>query len=347
MDIICIDPHTNQHWQKLVGHYQSSVFHSPAWIGVLAETYELDIQAQLAFDRAGEPIAGFPFCRIGDIKSERFVSLPFSDYCDPLVHNLAHWQNLVAPLLETHLPFTIRCLHNPWPLTDERFKLVNKAKWHGLDLQPDLEALWSNLDSTARRAIKKAEREGVTLHQAECKKELRTFFELHLGVRKNKYHLLAQPYHFFENIWTQFIEKQKGVLMVAVYRSEIIGAVIFLEWQDKLYYKFNASHPAYISFRPNDLIIWEGIKYGKAKGYTRLDFGLSDWDQEGLVHYKRKYASEEKTISFLRYYFEEKLTKQEKHVQSLLPQLTDLFTQAAVPDCITEKAGEVLYKFFT
>lgn len=42
--------------------------------------------------------------------------------------------------------------------------------------------------------------------------------------------------------------------------------------------------------------MWQGIQYGKAKGYTHLDFGLSDWDQEGLVRYKRKFATTDLSI---------------------------------------------------
>jgi hypothetical protein len=34
-------------------------------------------------------------------------------------------------------------------------------------------------------------------------------------------------------------------------------------------------------------------------------------------------------------------------VAELLPKLTALFTDQTVPDSITEKAGDILYRFFT
>jgi lipid II:glycine glycyltransferase (peptidoglycan interpeptide bridge formation enzyme) len=254
---------------------------------------------------------------------------------------------LTDRLLAEHQPFTIRCLHNTVPLADDRFAVVNKAKWHGLDLKPDLEAIWLSLHSSARRAIKKAQRDGVVVRIARHETELRSFFELHLGIRKHKYRMLAQPYDFFEKIWHHFIEPQRGLLMLATYQDQIIGGVLFLEWKAGLYYKFNVSAPGHLAHRPNDLIIWEGIKYAKAKGLSFLDFGLSDWDQEGLLRYKRKYAGEEKTISMLRYLPEEEPTEREKQLQDLLPRLTNLFTDEAVPDQVTEQAGEALYRFFT
>lgn len=347
MSIICVDPRTDPLWQRLVDQHRSSAFHSPGWMRVLTETYGLEARAYVALDGAGEPGAGIPFCRIADIMGKRIVTLPFSDHCDPLVSDGDLWGCLIDGLLVEHCPIVVRCLHNSLPLADERFTLVKKAKWHGLDLQPDLDTLWQGLHNSGRRAIKKAQRDGVVVRIAQRKEALRAFFEMHLGIRKYKYRLLAQPYRFFENIWHHFVEKQSGLLMIAVYQGKIIGGVLFLEWKDTLYYKFNASDPAHLSHRPNDLLIWEGIKYGKAEGYTHLDFGLSDWDQEGLVRYKRKFTTEEKTISFLRYAPDGAPTQKEKQVRNLLTQLTDLFTDESVPDSVTAKAGEVLYRFFT
>ena len=77
-----------------------------------------------------------------------------------------------------------------------------------------------------------------------------------------------------------------------------------------------------------------------------MDFGLSDWEQEGLVRYKRKFTSEEKTISFLSYMPAGERSQQEQQGRVLLSRLTDLFTDESVPDPVTYKAGELLYRFF-
>jgi CelD/BcsL family acetyltransferase involved in cellulose biosynthesis len=348
MEFLCIDPQSDPLWQRLIERYESSAFHSPNWIRVLTATYGFPVQAYVITDTAGEPVAGLPFCRIEDIRGKRLVALPFSDYCDPLVGEADHWRLLLDKLLAEQVPFLVRPLHNSVALTDERLALVNKAKWHGIDLSPDLDTLWMNLHGSARRAIRKAEKNGIVVKAAESKEGLREFFELHLNVRKNKYRMLAQPYSFFENIWEQFIEKQNGLLLLARHRGEVIGGILFLEWKDEIYYKFNASAPSYLAHRPNDLLLWNGIKYAKEKGFAHLDFGLSDWDQEGLVRYKRKFASEEKTISFLRYEPNGATshTKPDTTMKHLLPQLTDLFTDESVPDAITEHAGDVLYRYF-
>jgi CelD/BcsL family acetyltransferase involved in cellulose biosynthesis len=346
MTIIQIDPREDPRWQHLVERRESTLFHAPAWIGAVAATYGFDPCALVLLDAQGQPTAGIPYSTIADIRGKRRVCFPFSDYCDPLVSTEEEWRCLTEQLFQDSIPFSIRCLHTKIPLADQRLSQVNRAKWHGFSLQPSSEELWNNLHSSARRAIQKAERDGVEVRQAESMEDLRAFYEMHLGVRKLKYRLLAQPYLFFENLWHAFIEKGQGALFLALYQDQVIGGTFFLGWKERIYYKFNASAPDTLSLRPNDLLIWKGIEYAKAQGYTYFDFGLSDWDQEGLVRYKMKFAEDEKEIAFLRYQPNHTTSQEVEEVQRLLPQLTELLTQDDVPDSITEKAGDILYKFF-
>jgi CelD/BcsL family acetyltransferase involved in cellulose biosynthesis len=344
--VVCVDPRTDPLWSKLLDRYQSSVFHAPSWMHVLSTTYGFEVRAYVALGSEGAPIGGLPFIRVEDVLGERVMSLPFSDYCDPLVHRPEVWRQLSAQLLAEGCPITLRCLHNPLLNNDERFVVTKRAKWHGMDLQLELSTLWGGLHNSAKRAIRKAQRDGVLVSVLRSKQALRTFFELHLHTRKYKYQLLSQPYRFFEAIYRRFIEEQQGIVMLATYKDEVIGGTLFLEWGGALFYKFNASSTINLTHRPNDLLVWTGIEYAKAKGYTYLDFGLSAWDQQGLISYKRKFATEEKTISFLRYTPSVALPHHAGHLQKLLPQLTELFTDPSVPDHITEKAGDALYGFF-
>ena len=347
MKIVHVDPRIDPIWQTLADRAPSSVFHSPSWIQVLTDTYGWQASAYVVLNDRGEPQAGIPFCRIADMMGERILALPFSDYCDPLVNDQQCWDYLVDCLLPHRCPISLRCLHNDLPLLDKRFAVVKQAKWHRLDLKPDLDQVWQGIDDSTHRAVRKSQREGVEVRVARSESELRAFFDMHLKVRKYKLGMLAQPYLFFQNIWRHFVDTQNGFLLLAVYQDKIVAGDFFLEWKDTLYYKFNASLPADLSHRPNDLLIWEGIQRGKARGFDFLDFGLSDIDQEGLVRYKRKFGTEEKIISFLRHTPNGLPNLAEKLTRDLLTQLTRRFTDQMVPDPVTEKAGEDLYRLFT
>lgn len=347
MKLIHIDPKTDPLWLELINRHKSDVFQTPEWMNTLSATYNFDFRALVILDGSGQARSGIAYCQVEDMMDPRIVSLPFSDFCDPLVEDAKDWNYLVDALLQNGHRISIRCLHNQIPLHDDRFNLVNRAKWHSSDVNNDLDTLWQNLHGSARRAIRKAQREEVDVRIATQKEELRSFYDLHLKVRKYKYHLLAQPYRFFEHIWDQFIAKDSGALMLARHQDIVVGGVLFLEWQNKLYYKFNASSPEYRSLRPNDIVVWEGMKYAHSKGFDYLDFGLSDWDQDGLLQYKRKFATEEKTISFLRHSPAGSPSRKEKQLREILPQLTDLFVDERVPDRVTETAGDILYQYFT
>ncbi|NJP05221.1 MAG: GNAT family N-acetyltransferase [Chloroflexaceae bacterium] len=351
MPIQTVDPTTDPLWLRFVLQHRSDVFHSPGWLRAIQETYDIPTRAYVITDDQGEPVAGMAFCQIEDIAGKRIAALPFSDYCDPLIDTAEQWQLCANRLLEEQCPLVVRPLHNEIPLSDERFTLYNQAKWHGLDLTSgDTDALWKHLDEGSRRAIRKARKNGVEVHRAEGEQgaeQLRAFFDLHLKIRKYKYRLLAQPYRFFENIWRYCVEQNGGFLMVATLEQEIIGTIYFLIWKQTMYYKFNASSPDHLNYRPNDTMLWEGIQYAKEQGYTYMDFGLSDWDQEGLIRYKRKFATDEKTISFLRFMPEGQPSAQTGRIRGLMPKLTDLFTDEQVPDTVTEQAGDILYRFFS
>ena len=347
MKVVRVDPRTDPLWCELVCRAPSSVFHSPAWIQVLSDTYSWEPAAHVAVDDQGQPQGGLPFCRISDIFGSRIVALPFSDYCDPLILDPHAWHPLTVALFSEGCPVVLRCLHNSLPLADEQFALVKQAKWHGLDLRPDADMLWTQIDDSAHRAIRKSQRAGIHIRTAQSEQELRAFFEMHLKVRKNKYGLLAQPFAFFQNIWRRFMERQQGFLLLALNGDTIVAGDLFLEWKGTLYYKFNASLIDNLSCRPNDLLIWEAMQCGKRRGFLSLDLGLSDWDQTGLVRYKRKFGAAEKTISFLRHESRNAPTVAEAEMRALLATLTNRFTDHLVPDPITERAGEDLYRLFT
>lgn len=348
MNVVTINPVSDPLWQQICENYDSDVFHSPGWLNVLDKTYDMEIVAHILVDDSGQPLAGVPFCRITDMMGKRIASLAFSDYCDPLVANFNQWELLMGKLLTENCPLAMRVLHNDIPLQDERFRMTYQAKWHGIDLNRELDDIWMGLASSARRAVRKAEKEGVTVRDAEDESDLRAFFEMHLSIRKNKYHLVAQPFEFFRNIWQHCVQKQGGVLKLACHpKLGVLGGVLFLEWHNTLYYKFNASLENTLGLRPNDLAVWEGISYAKGRGLTHFDFGLSDSDQEGLLRYKRKFATQEENISFLKYRPDSELSSGEQQMRALLPKLTDLFTESSVPDEITEQAGAILYQYFT
>jgi len=346
VSVSCIDPTTDPRWLTLLTARGGCVFHSPPWLNSLVDTYGFRLYAHLVVDDAGHPVAGAPFCRVSDFVGERIASLPFSDYCNPLVRSAAEWEALLREFEASGLPVSFRCLDDRTVSADARLAVVKRARWHGLDVRPDLEILWAGVAASTRRAIRKAEREGVIVRAIDDETLIAEFMRLHVALRKRKYRLLAQPGAFFEALRRRFAAVDGWFPLAACHRDRVVAVTIYLRWKDTLYYKFNASLPEALALRPNDALLWEGIRLARRLGCCRLDLGASDDDQPGLIRFKRHYGAAEREIRFLRYTPPEHAVELERHAGALLARLSQLFTESEVADDVTGCAGAALYRFF-
>lgn len=342
--VVEIDPIADPRWRQLAE--AGDVFHSPAWLRVLQETYGFEFKARIVEEESGQVRAGLVYATIDDFLGTRIISLPFTDFCDPLVESSADWTRLIEAPIATGHRIHLRCLHNQHPAADERFIITGQGRWHSIDLLPDIDESWRRLHPTARRAVRKAQMAGVEISIAQDQAELIAFYQLHLRVRKHKYGLLVQPQRFFINLWEEFFRSGLATLLLARVEGEIVAGVLFLRWGDTLYYKFNASSPDYLEVRPNDLILWEAIRHATGEGLRTIDLGHTDWDHEGLVRYKEKYATTEEVIRYVRRIPPEAPGKNEVEARALLAAITDLLVLPEVPDHLSGLAGDLMYRYF-
>ncbi|HEY8105230.1 MAG TPA: hypothetical protein VIE46_03930, partial [Gemmatimonadales bacterium] len=205
--VVRIDPTVDPRWLDLLARYpRSGLFHSPAWLRAVADTYGFAVRAHILTDPKGMPIAGIAVAEVDDLSGPRTIALPFSDACDPLVSSVGDWEGLFDSLRPEGLPIHLRCLDDRIASADPRFDIVKRARWHTLSLASEPEAIWGGLAPATRRAIRKAERSGVTVAPLAGAEGVCDFHRLHVGLRKAKYRLLAQPIAFFEAIANRFGE---------------------------------------------------------------------------------------------------------------------------------------------
>ena len=323
--------------QGRASHRFGSLFSSPPWIEAISRTYGFEIMAAMPA-RSSNADAAILFSHIRDLRGSRIVCLPFSDYCDPLVEDADLWIELVEPILLMNAPTRLRCLRNSLPSRDPRFILYKRAKWHGIDLARAEDDLWAGLAGQARQNIRHACRAGVVVREGRSPEDVRLFHQMHLRLRKSKYRLLAQPLALFENLQKAFSRDDRVTVLIAELDGQPLAGIFLLQWQDVLYYKFNASFD--YSYRPNELLLWRAMLFGLRLGLPMLDLGLSDLDQPGLVYYKRKFATEERDISFFEWLPKHIHDPRAEEASETLSHVTRLLTDPSVPDAITRAAGK-------
>lgn len=137
--------------------------------------------------------------------------------------------------------------------------------------------------------INQAIKNGLTAVITNEKKDLRTFWEMHASLRLNKFKEIPQPWSFFENIYDEYFEKDRGYVIQAIdSKKNLVGGVLFLINKNKAFYKFSASYLNALVLRPNNLVMDRLIHFLSDRSIKTLNLGFtgSADNYRGLRRYK-------------------------------------------------------------
>jgi hypothetical protein len=94
-----------------------------------------------------------------------------------------------------------------------------------------------------------------------------------------------------------------GCTVVASYQGRPIAASMFLHFRPRAIYKFGASDLSFQHLRPNNLVMWEAIRWYAGQGFDSLDFGRTSMANEGLRRFKLGFGTTERAITYVKYDF--------------------------------------------
>ena len=297
-----VNPLSVPAWDGLVrSHPGGQFFHSQAWLQVLHETYGFE---PLAFwvrsDSQIRALVVLMEARAG-LWGRRGVSLPFSDECPPLETPEAP----LGPLVECVLREARR---RGWASVEYRGggTALDDAPpslsflTHELDLRPGVEGLWSGLDDSVRRAIRKAERAGLALERHHDESGFREYYALHCETRQ-RHGLPPQPWVFFRAIHRHILAQDKGDLFLARAGGRAVAGAVFFRFGGRVFYKFGASAAAFQDLRPNNAVMWAALKNYAQAGWHSLHWGRTSVGQEGLRRYKLGWGTREEKLNYFKY----------------------------------------------
>jgi len=285
-------------WLELVRSDPKALpFHHPAWTLLLADSYAFKPFVLGLVDESSRMIAGMPIVEVGGpIRGRRWVSLPFTDMCPPLVTD-ACLDSFAAEIDRARSDAGVASLEVrarlPGAIPTEQPALL-----HDLPLTADPELVAASFRASVRRNIRTAEKGPAVVRLASSESDVaEAFYRLHVDSRR-RLGLPVQPRRFFRLLWSRMIQPDLGrVLLVDVGTDTVAGAV-FLTWNRTVVYKYGASDPRYWSVRPNNLLFWEAIKWACESGYERLNFGRTDLDTPSLSRFKLGWAAQEQPLEY-------------------------------------------------
>mgnify|MGYP003870655107 CR=1 FL=1 len=298
-----VNPLTTPTWDSQLACFPDAIaFHTAGWSRVLHETYGHTpcFLGRYADDRM---VACQPLAEVrSPMTGRRGVCLPFSDWCPPLMQSpdVASdlWDAVLALARQRGWKYVE--LRSPGVVPPATRPSVEYIA-HVLDLRPDQAALEAGLDPSVRRALRKAVASGLQVEISHDPAAVADYYRLHCLTRQ-RHGLPPQPFRFFDNIARHMLAADQGIVVTALHQGRAVAAAVFLHFGRRALYKFGASDAAAQALRPNNLVMWEGIRYYKQREFESLHFGRTSPANDGLRRFKRHFGAAEQPLPYYRYH---------------------------------------------
>jgi hypothetical protein len=297
-----VDPLVDPSWEAFVLRSTGlTVFHTPQWARVLRDSYRYRPMYLLA-SRGGLAVAAIALMEIRSLfTGRRGVSLPFTDFCDPLEDEEGCLDELAGHLralgADRHWRYVE--LHGGYRAPGD-FESSQQFYEHVVSLDRSEEELFARLRSSCRNNVRSAESNG-DLHVSIDRSldSMRAFYRLHCVTRR-RHALPPQPFRFFKNIQRQLLTRGMGFIASACYRGTLVASHVYLHCGGAVMYKYGASDVSYNALNANKLLIWSAIKKCRSEGFSTFSFGRSEPDNKGLLLFKEGWGAEKRLRQYHR-----------------------------------------------
>jgi hypothetical protein len=304
MDLLIVNPLEIPNWDELIlSRPDYSFFLSTAWARVLSEAYGYKPMYFSVFD--GDRLrALLPLMEVRSfLTGKRGVSLPFSDFCEPVLDEKAFFPELLEAVIECGKGrdwkyLEIRGGQSLLPETPESETYLE----HVLALMPDEKKAVDAFRNSTWRNVEKAVRNGVKVEVLNSPQALKDFYRLHCESRK-RHGFPPQPFTFFRKIQEHILSHGLGWVVLAYHDGQVVSGNVYFHFGKKALYKYGASDKRYQHLRAANLAMYRGIKWYGDHGYTNLSFGRTDLQDEGLEQFKRGWGTTSSLIKYYRYDF--------------------------------------------
>lgn len=336
-----LNPLKVANWDDLLSpHPDANFFHTQSWAKVLSETYgyEPEYFSVFAEDKL---IFLLPMMEVRSLLTgRRGVSLPFTDYVQPLVTCVDGLQEIWPDLVE-------HAKKSRWQHIDLRGDSFTQTAstvyesfyQHEIRLEKEPKQLFQRLSSNNKRNIKKVLQNGVEIEIRDDVSAVDEFYNLNAITRK-RHGVPSQPYVFFKNLFKSISSDGRGIVVLAKKDGTVVAASVYLFLGDNAIYKYGASNKEAGALRANNLVMWEAINWLSKRGFKSLNLGRTDKDNLGLLRYKNGWAAEQRTINYYRYSVNENRFVAKKQGSCSLG--TRFFRTA--PVAVSNILGGVLYR---
>lgn len=320
LDFRVVDPGEVSDWdQRLLAHPGATIFHSAAWAGVLRQAYGFSAH-YIVQENRGERVALLPLMETrGLLGTCRGISLPFTDSApmllpsDDSVEEIS-WQG-------DHVPESGASASAG--LVAQARRLGRTRKWRSIEFRPAARPAVDGAASVrflshevslhpsdsaqrelclpaTRRTLRQAQSSPLTVTVGTNRSFISAYYRLHCETRRRQ-GAPPQPFGFFLAIERQLLARNLGFVVLALQGACPVAGAVFLKFGRRAVYKFGASDASTLAFRPNQLVMWTGLRHAAELGCTSLNFGRTSMDNLGLRQFKMGWGAMESHLAYQCY----------------------------------------------
>lgn len=280
-----VEPHEYDTWDEFVGRSpQGTLFHTSVWKRVIDSSSEAGhLKLIGCFDDFGL-LGGcvlFERERFGHLTGVTPLLTPYvgilldidvgEKLSDRISRDTEVLDHLIRHLLDNYEYVNLinpPHLEDVRPLVQAGFQLVPRFTYY-LNLRLPAEEHWARFDGSARRQIKKAQRENFDLlahvHPAEG-------YELLTRTYARRGENCPVSKELFEAVVGHEGLREYREIIAAYLNNQLIAYIVLLKFRQTLYYGIAATHSDYLSTGVSSLLIWEILQQYGNREWREFDF---------------------------------------------------------------------------
>lgn len=315
--VAVVDPIDQPGWdQRLLNDPRATVFHSAGWAATLTSTYGFR-PFYVTTNPNGPGTGLLPLMEAFSLRAaRRGISLPFTDSC-----------SLLSPAGSAPIPLEEVAAHANEGIANTGSRLIQAARevalergWRTIEFRPEARPEQNGPDSVrflahtvalvpsdteqralcrpaTRRTLRQAQDGPLDVKVGVGIDDTRAYYRLHCLTRQ-RHGAPPQPFALFLNIHRHLIARDLGYIVLASNAGEPIAGAVFLRFGNHAVYKFGASDMSRQHLRPNQLVMWTGLRHAARLGCTDLDMGRTSINNAGLLQFKRGWGAAEFSLSY-------------------------------------------------
>lgn len=158
-----------------------------------------------------------------------------------------------------------------------------------LELSKGIDRIWNeDISSKNKNKIRKAEKSNLIV---EVNSNYEEFKEIYF---KTMDKVNASDNYYFNDKYYEKIQNNRGMFLFNVKKDDVtISSAIFMAQGEYFHYHLSGSRKEYLKFAPNNLLLWEAIKFACKHGAKKfhLGGGLNNNLEDNLIIFKKSFSN--------------------------------------------------------